>query len=290
MPSTDSDLRLEEAATLTRAVENLLRKLVCFLVGRISLVKLQEMIRYIFVEEIENKLRRERPNKNVALTQLALLSGLDTRTLIKIRNNPKYRQPFHQETNFLKEFAPGASILDHWSSKPPFVDHESGKPKPLVISGEPCSFEALFSDSFNSRCVTYKSLLQRLIESGAVSFDGGTNMVSLVARSYLPSESTDKLGAIEMGFSALGNLTDTVTSNICALESGEERLYQRGAWTYRLDRENQGKLRSALRLLLEKTDRQARKIIKKHETKFPKSDQITAGVSLFYFEESNGCS
>ena len=87
MLSFSIDQRYEEASTLTRAVENLLRKLICFLVGRISLVKLQEIIRYVFIEEIENKLKRERPTKNVPLTQLALLSGLDTRTLTKIRNS-----------------------------------------------------------------------------------------------------------------------------------------------------------------------------------------------------------
>src|SRR5210317_604204 len=102
----------EEPATLTRAIENLCRKLIRFLVGRMSLVSLQEMIRYIFVEEIENKLRAENPKKSIQLTQLALLSGLDTRTLTKIRNSKKYRKPFYEEANFLREFAPGASILD----------------------------------------------------------------------------------------------------------------------------------------------------------------------------------
>jgi hypothetical protein len=183
------------------------------------------------------------------------------------------------------EFTPGASILDYWSSKAPFVDEESGKPKSLAISGNKLSFEALFSDSLKTRGVTYNSLLQRLIESGAVSYDDETNRVSLLAKSYLPSKSTDKPGAIEMGFSALGNMIDTVTSNISALETGEERLYQRGAWTFRLDRGNRSKLRSALQPLLERTDKQARKIIEKHETEFPTSDHITAGISLFYFEE-----
>ena len=43
MPTVD-DERLQEADLLARAVENVFRKLIRFLVGRISLVKLQEMI------------------------------------------------------------------------------------------------------------------------------------------------------------------------------------------------------------------------------------------------------
>ena len=48
MPAEQNQL-YQEAAILTRAVENVFRKLIRFLVGRISLVRLQEMIRYIYV-------------------------------------------------------------------------------------------------------------------------------------------------------------------------------------------------------------------------------------------------
>ena len=285
MPEQRSDGRIEEATILTRAVENYLRRLVRFLVGKVSLLRLQEMIRYIFIDEIENKLRREHPTRNIPLTQLALLSGLDTRTLTKIRNNPKYRQPFHKEANFLKQFVLGASILDEWNSKKPYIDQKSGKPKVLSISGKPPSFESLFLDSTKSRGVTYNSLLSRLIESGAVSLNKAGDKVHLVANSYLPSDSKDRLGAIEIGFAALGNLTDTVTKNIGALEVNGDRLFQRGAWTYQLNPENKSDLRRELNLLLEKTDKNARNIIKKYEEEITSSDHITAGVSYFYFED-----
>jgi hypothetical protein len=285
MPNLSSEGRIEEATILTQAVENHFRKLVRFLVGRVSLVKLQELIRYIFIEEIENKLRKERPTKNIALTQLALLSGLDTRTLIKVRNNPKYRQPFHKEASFLEQFVVGASILNEWSSKAPYIDEESGQPKALRISGKRPSFESLFLDSTKSRGVTYKPLLGRLVQNGAVSLNDAADKVHLIDNSYIPSDSKDKLGAIEIGFSAVSNLTETVTRNICALETGGERLFQRGAWTYKLNVDSKNDLRHDLNLLLEKTDKSARKIIKKHEEETPSSDHITAGVSFFYFEE-----
>lgn len=277
--------RNEEAVILTRAVENLLRKLVRFLVGRISLIKLQKMVRYIFVEEIENKLKTENPEKNIPLSQLALLSGLDTRTLTKIRNSKNYRKPFYKEATFLKEFAPGASILDEWSSKPQYVDPITGEPNELNVSGNDPSFESMFSQSTQSRGITFRSLLDRLVQSGAVSLDKSGNKVILVANSYLPSGSKDKLGAIEMGFSALGNLTDSVTNNICALENDGERLFQRGAWTYRLHPEDKSDLQKELNFLLEKTDLEARRIIGNYEDRGSFSEQLTAGVSYFYFEE-----
>ena len=279
------DQRNQESVVLARGVENVCRKLVRFLIGRISLVKLQEITKFIYIEEIENKLRKENPAKNVPLSQIALLSGLDTRTLTKVRNDDKFRHPLHQESNFLEEITPGASILDTWCSKSPYVDPSTGKPKSLSISGEKNSFEALFKESTKSRGITFKSLLDRLSESGSVSIDLNTQQVTLVSNSYLPSVSNDILGAIEMGFSALGNLIDTVTYNIEALESGDDRLYQRGAWTFRLNADNKIQLRGKLNTLLEESDIRAREIISQYEDNHSTADQITAGVSFFYFEE-----
>jgi hypothetical protein len=285
MPPVQNE-QLQDAAVLTRAVENLFRKLIRFLLGRITLVKLQEMIRYIFIEEAENKLKRENPEKNISLTKLALLSGIDTRTLTKVRNSEGYRQPLYRESKFLREFTPGAAILDFWSSRQPFVDPRSGKPKVLKIIGEDSSFETLFSGCIRGRGVTAKSLLQRLAESGAVEIDHKKGTVKLLKRSYLPSSSSDQQGSIQMGFSAIGNMLDTVIHNVESLDTGADRLYQQGAWTYRLSPHNQEVIRNNLRQLLAETDEKARKIIGKYEDKNANPEQITSGISLFYFEES----
>jgi hypothetical protein len=285
MPLPDTEQRNQEAVILARSVENLFRKLVRFLVGRVSLVRLQELLRSIFIEETENKLRKENPSGNVTLTQLALLSGLDTRTLTKIRNHPNYRKPFHQEADFLQQFVVGASLLNDWNSKSPYVDESTGKPRTLKISGKQPSFESLFEESTKSRGVTYKSLLKRLARNGAVVVNRDTDEVKLVANSYLPVNSKDKLGAIEIGFSALANLTGTITNNISALENGGEKMFQRGTWTYKLREAGKKDMRDELSLLLEETDAAARKIIEKHEDSAASPDSVTAGISLFYFEE-----
>lgn len=279
------DVHLQDAAILTKAVENVFRKLIRFLVGRISLVKLQEMIRFIFVEEAEDKIKKESPNKNVPLTKLALLSGIDTRTLIKVRNSVGYRQPLYQESNFLNEFTPGATILDAWSSRAPYIEVESGEAKSLKITGSKGSFEALFSECIRGRGVTYKSLLHRLIESGSVSIDKKLGTVRLLKKAYLPVDPSDQLGSIQMGFSAIGNMLDTVIHNVESLETGKEKLFQQGAWTYRLSPRNRAEIRNDLRHLLDETDRKAREIICKYEENQMYSKCITSGVSLFYFEE-----
>jgi hypothetical protein len=80
-------------------------------------------------------------------------------------------------------------------------------------------------------------------------------------------------------------MLDTVTRNITALESGEDRFYQRGAWTHRLNPAKKGELRSLLRQVLESTDDQARTIIENIEDKTTNLEQVTAGISCFYFEQ-----
>jgi len=84
--SISSEAHLPDVAILTRAVENVFRKLIRMLIGKISLKKLQEMIQEIFVEEAEAKLQKERPGKNVPLSTLAVVTGFDTRTLTKIKS------------------------------------------------------------------------------------------------------------------------------------------------------------------------------------------------------------
>jgi len=282
-PSTDE--HLQDAAILTRAVENVFRKLIRFLVGRITLVKLQEMIRFIYVEEAEDKIKKESPNKNVPLTKLALLSGLDTRTLIKVRNSAGYRQPLYKESNFLKGLIPSATILDAWSSRAPYIEVDSGKTKSLKISGSEGSFESLFSDCIKGRGITYKSLLHGLIESHSVSINKKLGTVSLLKNLYLPVKSSDKLGSIQIGFSAIGNLLDTVIHNVESLGTGKEKFFQQGIWTYRLSPSNRPKIRDELRQLLDETDEKARDIIIKYEDNYMHSEFITSGISLFYFEE-----
>lgn len=219
---------LQDVAILTQALENVLRKLIRYLIGRISLAKLQEMIRILFIEEAENTLRKIAPQKNVSLTQLALLSGIDTRTLIKVRNSDTFRKPLYTANTFLREFTPGSSLLDAWNSKPPYFDTARKRARKLTISGSGCSFESLFSESVKSRGITSASLLRRLVDSGSVSLNEKSGLVSLVRSSYMPDATEDELGAVAVGFSAIGSLIDTVVHNLASCPTDSNSLYQRG--------------------------------------------------------------
>ena len=276
-----------DVAILTLAVEIVLRKLIRFLIGKISLKKLQEMIQIIFVEEAEAKLKLEKPGKNVALSNLAIVTGLDTRTLTSVKSKESYLKPFHEEKRFLSEITPECSVLDVWESSDSYKDSKTGKPRILVINGPKPSFESLISDSNSTRGVTVKSFLQRLEASNSIVVNKRENSVRMIDKRYTPLGSEAQTENARIGMAAVGNLVDTIAHNLVAPTKNGESFYQRGCWTNRLDKSDRKKLRELVRRFLEETDEKARKIIKPFEQDAVSSNQVTAGVSLFYFEEES---
>jgi len=283
--SAASESVIPDIAILTRAVEIVFRKLIRMLIGKISLKKLLEMVQVIFVEEAEAKLKLESPGKNVALSSLAVVSGLDTRTLTKIKGSESYLKPFYEEKRFLSEITPECSVLDLWESSPQYRDTKSGKPRTLSIRGPKASFESLIKASSSTRGVTVTSFLQRLEASKSIVVDKDNNTVQMIDKRYTPFESEDQTENAKIGMAAVGNLVDTITHNLNALAQGKESFYQKGCWTNRLDKNESAKLRRRIKKFLLKTDEKARRIIAPFEQDVVTKNQVTAGISMFYFEE-----
>jgi hypothetical protein len=276
---------LPDVAILTRAVEVVFRKLIRLLMGKISLKKLQQMVQIIFVEEAEAMLKKETPGKNVPLSNLAVITGFDTRTIVRIKGDVGYMKPFHEEKRFLSEITPECSVLDVWESRPKYRESKSGKPRILPIKGKGASFESLISESVSTRGVTVTSFLHRLETGKSIVVDRVKNTVRMIDKRYTPFDTVDQTENARIGMAAVGNLVDTIAHNLEAPSRGVEPFYQRGCWTNRMDRNDSEKLRDLVKKFLEKTDEKARKIIKPFEQETVSHDQVTAGISLFYFEE-----
>lgn len=281
-PSSNPPLR--DVAVLTRAVENVLRKLVRILIGRMSLKKLQEMIQIIFVEEAEAKLGQETLGKNVSLTKLGSLTDLDTRTLTKIRSSYDSSKPIHLDSSFLKGFTPGFKVLDLWLNEKKYLDCDTKRPIPLSFSGNGITFEMLVEEAVSARGVTARSMLERLIENKFVQINPKSEQIELVREDYI-FLSSEELDMIDIGFSAIASLATTVDHNIRNAGSETSRFYQRGCWTYRLDKKNQNEFRKAMLDFLHEIDKKAKDAIFPFEDSNELPDQLAAGISMFYFEE-----
>ena len=281
-PSNSPPLR--DVALLTRAVENVFRKLIRILIGRMSLKKLQKMIQIIFVEEAEAKLKLEEPGKNVSLTKLGSITDLDTRTLTKIRGSYDSSKPMHLDATFLKGFTPGFKVLDLWINDANYTSGKDKKPMALSFSGNKQSFEKLVEEAISTRGVTAKSMLQRLLENKFVQINPATQKIELIRNDYI-FLSSDELDMIDIGFSAIASMATTVEHNIENAADKRSRFYQRGCWTYRLSRANQKDFQKAMLDFLHEVDKKAKDAILPFEEKTELPDQFTAGISMFYFEE-----
>ena len=283
--STDPP-QIREAAVLTRAVESVFRKLIRMLVGRISLKKLQELIQIIFVEETEAKLKKETPEKNVALADLALLTGVDTRTIKKTRKYIATSKPLHQENTFFDGFMPMFKIFDLWMNDTRFFDADTGKPRRLEIEGQGESFSELVKMAIQSRGLTAQAVLKRLKEIDVVELDASSGTVILKQEDNV-FISRDDLDLLEVGLTAIGNLVSTVNHNIQNHLNEDARYFQRGSWNYQFNPENIDRVRNAIHRYLRKIDAQSRNLITSLADAESQKGQLTAGISMFYFEEDS---
>jgi len=221
MPATQRK-RSGEAAILTSAVDTVFRKLIRFLVGRISLVRLQEMIRYIYVEEAERNLRAANPGKNVPMTRLALVTGLDTRTLVEVRkrlelDGSQYRQ------QFLSELTPESAIIEAWVSRA--QDPGQGTETVLDYGNDRSAFEQLVKETISGRGITTQSIIQRLVATRSIVQDKKNRTLELVVEEFSPYLSDDEPNIVNAALSAISNLISTIEHNMDS--PVDEKFFQR---------------------------------------------------------------
>lgn len=282
MPESQSE-ESRSVSEFARSIETVFRKLIRFLVGRVSLANLQEMVRHVYVEEAESKLKSVHADKNVPLTKLALITGIDTRTLKQIRKNIfKNRDKYTQLP--LKELTPESAVVEAWAEKVELSDDPEVY-RTLSYDGPNSDFEQLFRSTIPSRGITQQSLINRLVATNSVRLDKTSKTATLVVNRFSPYFADDEPNALVSAMSAISNLVSTLEANVGAPK--RERLFQRQAWTFRLPKGRRDEFREAMRSFLEDVDRQARSEIATWEQPKYEVDQLTAGVGYYYFEEPN---
>ena len=223
--------QLQDVSVLTRSVESIFRNVVKLLVGKMSLVRLQTIIREIFVQEAHAKLRAERPGKNVPLSRLALLTGLDTRTLIRVREQIFAGLALGKEQTRVSDIIPEAKIVGLWAQSPEYCDPESGKSRSLTFGENNSEFEKLVKAAITSRGVTLQSIVERLVATNTIEVDKEKGQVKLLAERYTPFNSDHEMSLMTSGMHAITNLTGTVQRNISSAR--KDRIFQREVWTFR---------------------------------------------------------
>jgi len=155
----------------------------------------------------------------------------------------------------------------------------------LSVSPGARSFPELVSRAIGSRGLTIPSIIHRLEAAGSIEVDAETQQVKLIATTYYPFLSDDESAMLDVGFSTAASLLQTVTINLERASAGKEKLFQRSSFTHQLSPERRDEFRRLLQKFLTESDHECKTIMSELEDKLPQADQITAGVSMFYFEE-----
>ena len=262
---------------LIKSVYRMLRPIVRLLINRIACDALLDVVRRIYVDECTKILTSEtdKPGK-VTLSALALRTGMDSRMINKLMAT----QPSYAPEEISRE----AAILARWSSDPMYTDPETGQPKDLLIYGHGPTFQGLVTRAAG-RNVTVNTVLDRLVEGGNVEVLDEFH-VRLTNRLFSLGSKSEK-PLVEVGSKAVGRLVNTIHHNItnCA-EDPDEKWFQQARFSYSIPVEALPVYRRAIRDSLEKAMMDVEAVIDSFDTAAGECEMVTAGVSAYYWEDS----
>jgi len=275
---------MSQGALLTRSLEQLLRPLIRILVGRITLTSFVGLVRKIYVQESEKKLKDENPKNRIKLTQLALLTGLDTRTINKLMNSSGYSIPSHEDEEFLHGLTIEGQVIRLWTSHPQFADMSTGEPRELLLEDSKKGFPKLVALATTSRGVTNQSILARLVKGGTAEIDQSNRSIRLVTNNFYPFISNDESGMLDVGLHTITLLLETVENNLRSAKTGGPKFFQRSSYCLHLPVARVSELRPIMSDLMLESDKKAREVLAEFECETANPEEVIAGISLFYFE------
>ena len=262
----------DQGARLASAIERMIRPFVKLIVGRISCGFLIQQIKRIYIEEARIWIEKNDQHGRVTKSKLAMLTGLDTRTISAIEAHTS-----DPSQCTMQDLCPEASILGEWSSRKEFSD-EHGAPKILPILGKGVSFQALVGSSVG-RNVTYQTALDQLLESGNVEVVD-QNFVRLIDPFYQPIRASEET-IVDAGAWAINRLTETICNNLHA--DNEHKMLQQDRWSRKIPADSYSELHAEVRSLARKQIAEMEQLIEKFEVEDAGTDHKTFGVGWFSF-------
>ena len=263
----------DQGTRLASAIERVIRPFIRLIVGRVSCGFLVQQIKRIYIEEARSWIEKNDQHGRVTKSKLAMLTGLDTRTISAIETEQS-----NVECVRISDLCPEAGVLDKWCYSRAFTD-ENGKPKVLPIFGKSVAFQVLVS-SVVGRNVTCQTVLERLLDSGNVEIVDG-DFVRLLNPFYQPINSSDET-LVDAGSLSIGRLTETVAQNLNGREKSE-RLLQQDRLSRRIPPEFEGALKDEIRELLERQILEIEDVLVKYESPEKAEGQKTFGIGWFAF-------
>ena len=265
----------DQGARLAVTIERMIRPLIKLIVGRVSCGFLVQQIKLIYIQEARSWIEQNDPNGRVTKSKLAMLTGLDTRTISSIETEQQAANEYR-----VRDLCPEAGVLDKWKSSKPFIDRD-GDAKVLPIFGKTVAFQALVS-SVVGRNVTCLTVLERLVESGNIEIVDD-DFVKLVNPFYQPIKPSDET-IIEAGSWSITRLIGTVEHNLHTSEK-DQRLLQQDRYSTRIPSSLVDEATAEVRKVLEKQIQEVEKVLEKYEATENQEGHRVLGIGWFSFTD-----
>jgi len=240
------------------------------MVGSVSFPALVEILKSIYVEEAENKIKRSgsKPTKSA----LALITGLDTRVVSSVISKD------YDITMEPKNICAENALLDMWANDPFFIDTETQEPQILPIEGRGRTFQGLVLRSIG-RNITIKTVLDRLLSSGNIkTISDGTEKVEMLSLFYSPI-TNDRANMTDIAFIESSRVLSAAIHNMNS--DIDSRVPQQGRWTYRLSPARYKEFRQEARLLLQKQIKEGEALLETFEDAQKQPGQLTVGIGWY---------
>ena len=260
----------DDTQSLTDVMSRVVRNVVRLVIGTISFPAFVDILRRVYVEEAEKKLKRDgqRPTKSA----LALLTGLDTRVVSAVQRESK------SEDQSKQNVIPESALIEMWAKDPLFQNPEDGEPAVLPIEGKGRTFQGLVLKSIG-RNITVKTVMDRLLRSKTIEvINDDVPKVSLNDQFFMPI-SSDRAKVTEIAFLESSRVLSAVIHNMSS--EPEYRVPQQGRWTYRLDPNNFKEFRKRARDLLNRQIQEGEALLEEFEEEKKQSGQITVGFGWY---------
>ncbi len=259
----------ENIERIVSAMERVLRPFIRLFVGRVSCGFMIQRMKRVYIEEARSWIEKNEPDGRVTKSKLAMLTGLDTRTITSIESSPSLE-------NAEAELCAEASVLTNWSHKADY-QNEDGTPKILPIAGKGPTFQTLVTSSVG-RNVTYHTVLEKLIDSENVEIVD-ENHLKMISINYMPLKANEQT-IIDSGTASIGRLIRTVQHNF----HSENKLTQQDRWTTTIPCEKIPDVQKALRDKLATQIVEIEQIILDYEIiEDGKTPTCTIGIGWFMF-------
>ena len=260
----------DETQSLTDVMARVVRNVVRLVIGTVSFPAFVDILRAVYVEEAEKKLKRD--GQRATKSAMALLTGLDTRVVSTVQAQLRSSEPPAQNV------IPESALIDMWNIDPFFQDPETGEPAVLPIEGKGKTFQGLVLKSIG-RNITVKTVMDRLLEAKTIEVvPGDVQRVRLNEVVYMPI-SSDRAKVTEIAFLESSRVLSAVIHNMSS--EPEYRVPQQGRWTYRLNPKNYKEFRKRARELLNKQIKEGEELLEEFEDDKKQPGQITVGFGWY---------